>query len=47
MPGPSGQLLWANDGKRLLSNGLGGPKVWEVDGYAITPRKRTVQAKKR
>jgi WD40 repeat protein len=33
MPGPSATLRWAEDDRRLLSTGTGGPRVWEVAGY--------------
>jgi hypothetical protein len=39
LKGSSASLLWATDGRTLLSNGLAGPRVWETAGYAGEQKK--------
>jgi WD40 repeat protein/tRNA A-37 threonylcarbamoyl transferase component Bud32 len=34
LTGSSASLLWATDGRTLLSNGPAGPRAWETAGYA-------------
>jgi WD40 repeat protein/tRNA A-37 threonylcarbamoyl transferase component Bud32 len=44
--GPSASLVWALDGRRLLSTGTGGPKVWDVTGQEPAPAHRGASARR-